>query len=264
MPSMADRTVCVAAPASPAAASAAPVPPPRRRRAERPLELDALRVVTLLGLLPLAASAVGLAVRGRRGPAARAGRPALAPVEPGGLPVAGALAGAGRGLRAAGRAGDPPGPPEPPGAPPRRVPVLGALPRAGVPGGGDRAGARARRGAGLHPGRRLEPVGPRRGALLPERQGPRPRLQGPRAPRPGRPAAPLLPALPRQPQRPAVRLPPAVGRALPAGPAAPAGPRRRRLLGRRAGPLRRGGHRRPPDHPVQQEAPTAGPGPPPA
>src|SRR6266540_646302 len=66
MPGMADRTVCVAAPASAGAASAAPVPPPRRRRAERPLELDALRVVTLLGLLPLAASVVGLAMLSHR------------------------------------------------------------------------------------------------------------------------------------------------------------------------------------------------------
>jgi hypothetical protein len=61
MPSMTDRTVGVAAPAS-----AVAVPPPRRRRAERPLELDALRVVALLGLLPLAASVVGLALLSRR------------------------------------------------------------------------------------------------------------------------------------------------------------------------------------------------------
>ena len=76
---MADRTVCVAAPASAGAASAAPVPPPRRRRAERPLELDALRVVTLLGLLPLAASVVGLAMLSHRRLPAR--------TRPGGRPL---------------------------------------------------------------------------------------------------------------------------------------------------------------------------------
>jgi Transposase DDE domain len=70
---MADPTALLAAPAS-----AAPVPPPRRRSAERPLHLDAVQVVTLLGLLPLAASAVGLATLSRRR--------LLAPRGPGGAP----------------------------------------------------------------------------------------------------------------------------------------------------------------------------------
>ncbi len=57
---MADPTAALTAPASPA-----PVPPPRRR-ADRPLGLDALQVLTMLGLLPLAASAVGLSMLSRR------------------------------------------------------------------------------------------------------------------------------------------------------------------------------------------------------
>jgi hypothetical protein len=59
-------------------ATAASVPPPRRRRADRPLGLDAVQVLTRLGLLPLAASVVALAALSHRrlpaGPRPR-GRP---------------------------------------------------------------------------------------------------------------------------------------------------------------------------------------------
>lgn len=58
---MIDPIVSVAADAT-----AATVPPPRRRRAARPLGLDAVRVLTRLGLLPLATSVVALAALSRR------------------------------------------------------------------------------------------------------------------------------------------------------------------------------------------------------
>lgn len=52
-----------------------PIPPPRRRRPAPPLGLHAVQVITLLGLLPLAASVVGLALLShRRLPAGPRGR----------------------------------------------------------------------------------------------------------------------------------------------------------------------------------------------
>ena len=61
----------------PALTSGAEVPPPRRRQSA-PLQLTAVQLVALLGLLPLAATAVGLATTSHRrlpAPAARRGRP---------------------------------------------------------------------------------------------------------------------------------------------------------------------------------------------
>ena len=57
----------------PALTSGGDVPPPRRRQSA-PLHLTALQLVALLGLLPLAATAVGLATSSRRRLAARAAR----------------------------------------------------------------------------------------------------------------------------------------------------------------------------------------------
>ena len=62
---------------SPSLATAAAVPPPRKRPGPAPLELHAVQVLTLLGLLPLAASAVGLAALSQRrlpAPGRRRGR----------------------------------------------------------------------------------------------------------------------------------------------------------------------------------------------
>ena len=67
---MADRIVSVAA-----GATAGSVPPPRRRRPGGVLGLDAVQVLTRLGLLPLAAGVVGLAAgRQHRLPAGPRGR----------------------------------------------------------------------------------------------------------------------------------------------------------------------------------------------
>jgi hypothetical protein len=195
-----------------------PIPPPRRRRTAPPLGLDAVQVIPRRGLLPRAASVVGLALRShRRLPAGTRGP---------GHPLVYSQASI-RLLALLGRLWH---------LSTREVCLwLARWPR--------RASA-----CGLPPGRVIQPAQlarrvRRRGAYpcwllalvwraVPfGRQGPRLRLHSPRAAGPRRPAAERLLALSCQAQRPALRVSLARVCPLRAGPAHPRRPRRRGVLG---------------------------------
>jgi hypothetical protein len=74
---MSERTLSVPDPASDEV-----VPPPRRRRQDQCLNLDAVQVIRILGLLPLAMTIVADALMGRRrlpSPNRRRGHPGSIP-----------------------------------------------------------------------------------------------------------------------------------------------------------------------------------------